>query len=630
MPPTLVRTDDDTLELSLSGCRGFEFEDAKEKVKEIPGRRFDFERKVWVVEATPFNADRILKTIRPKVDQEVINWIRESRATAEESLTTPLPDDVSDLLIPWSNQRLPHQPAVVNDEPYNGALPYQRSAIDALARWGRAILADDMGLGKTFEAISAVEEWRLRNPLPDGTGLPEGPRLVVCPASVRGGWARELTRWLEDPPLQIVDAATPAKRAAQIEAAIADDAWVIVNYEQLRVKKVKIEKRRANGNISRRIEWQMKEPLFEETEWLAVIGDEIHRIKNKDALQTRGMWRVFGQTMFGLTGTPIMNSPDELWSILRWLWPHEYHDRGAGFSPGAIPYWSFYMNYVDFWEDHYKRKVVTGVKNPDALRFALKGKLVRRTASLLDLKGRKRFFIDVPLNKGQQKLYDEAEKAMWLLVRKEAAEGDKTALEFIQKAEAGATAGELFRIPNGAARFVRLQQIIENAALLGGDDDSANMDDFEERFMDSRPAQWVVFCKYKESCDLLADRLRRKYGVEVGVYTGDVKPGDRTALEDAFQAGELDVMVGTIAAMYQGITLTAAHMMYFLSREVVPDINEQCEAREDRLGQQELVRVYIPQAVNTVASDKVANINRVKEGIVRTVLPKDEIKEGKV
>jgi SNF2 family DNA or RNA helicase len=625
MPPVLTHNGD-KLELSLSGCRGFEFEDAKEKVKDIPGRRFDFESKLWIVEATPYNAERILKTIRPECDAEIINWIRESKSTAEESLTTPLPDD-AELRIPWAKRRMPWQPEVVNDEKYDGLLAYQRAAVDTMADRGRAILADDMGLGKTFEAISAVEEWRLRNELPDGT-LPDGPKLVVAPASVKGGWKRELERWLDSPNVVVVDAASPAKRTEQIKAGIEADAWIIVNWEQLRVKKVKVEVKRRNGSVSRKIERVMKEPLFEQTEWLAVIADEVHRAKNKDAQQTQGLWRIQAPVMYGLSGTPLMNSPDELWSILRWLWPHEYHDRGAGFSPGALPYWTFYNEYVDFWEDHFKRKVVTGVKNPDALRWALRDKLIRRTASLLGLKGRKRFYYDVPLTPKQQKLYDEAEKAMWLLVQKEAAAGDKDAIEFMRKAEAGASPAQLYRIPNGAARMVRLLQIIENCALLGGDDESAIMDDFEEKFADSRPYPWVYFFKYKDSCELMAERLRNKHGAEVGVYTGDTKPSDRTAMEDQFQRGELDAIVGTIDAMKEGITLTYGHLMAFGTRSFVPDINEQCEAREDRLGQQEQVRVYIPQAVNTVATSKVEPINRLKEGIVRTVLPKDTIKEG--
>jgi SNF2 family DNA or RNA helicase len=619
MPATLTRNGD-SLELSLAGCRGSEFSDAKEKIKDVPGRRFDFDRKLWIVPADPQAADRILKTIRPEADDDLVNWIKASMASHEESLTSPLPDDVDNLLIPWAYERQPWQPKSVNDEEFNGALPYQRAAIDAMAKRTRGILADDMGLGKTFEAISAVEEYRLRHRMADGVTMPDGPRLVIAPSSVKGSWARELNRWLEDPPVFVVDAKSPAKRQQQIIDGIAADGWVIVNWEQLRVQRTKVKTRNGGSKTVK----MMKEPLFEQTDWLAVLADEVHRAKNRDSQQTQGLWRCTGEVMFGLTGTPIMNSPDELWAILRWLYPMEYHERGAAHSDGSMAYWAFYEDYVDYWEDHYGKKVITGVKNPDALRFALKDKLIRRLAKA---GGRKRIYFDLPLNTGQQKLYDEAEKAMWLAVEKDIAEGNKAALDFARAAAEGGSVTNLIRIPNGAARLVRLQQVIENPALIGGADDSALMDDFEQRYQDSRPYQWVAFCKFRESCELLAERLRKKYGAVVGVYTGDTSPEERTRMEDKFQRGEIDVIVGTIGAMKEGITLTAAHLMYFLTRDFVPDINEQCEAREDRLGQQDLVRVYIPQAEATVATAKVEVINRLKESIVRTVLPKVTIEE---
>lgn len=176
--------------------------------------------------------------------------------------------------------------------------------------------------------------------------------------------------------------------------------------------------------------------------------------------------------------------------------------------------------------------------------------------------------------------------------------------------------------------MVRLQMVAENSALIGGSDDSASMDDFEQKFEDSRPEQWVVFCKYKESCTLLAERLRKKFGAVVGVYNGDVGSADRTRLEDEFQAGAIDVMIGTIAAMKEGINLQRAHLMYFLSRDFVPDVNDQCESREDRKGQQHKVRVYIAQPDNTVATNKVEPINRLKETIVKTIVPKNKTEEA--
>lgn len=750
MPHSLTK-EGDLLVIKLEG-RWSDISDAKDKVREIPGRRWDPDNSVWTVPAEPQTADRILKSIHPDASEELLGWVRESMTDHEESLTSPLPEDGT-LLIPWATQRMPWQPEFVNDVEFNGALDYQRAAIEAMADEGRVLLCDDMGLGKTFEIISAAAERLLRCSYEagslitlggkesrgtstalssllstlqgedicadpqrevealhglwsdlatgsDGPGscnggqvvcaraldeaagsawaiarsgslgrdfqvrgsLPElspdatlalGPKLVIAPASVLGGWNRELNRWLEDPAVQIVDGNTPKARHAQVQQGIKDDAWVIVNWEQIRVKKLEV--RRKNGSKVKLT--VMKEPLFQYPQaaawdlsidewgpteygradrqfrkappgWLVVAADEIHRAKNKDAQQTRGLHRIRGWSMYGASGTPMMNSPDELWSLLAWLWPDEYHKDGAQHAPGAQAYWPFYLTYVDFWEDHRGRKVVTGVKNPDALRHILRGKLIRRTASLLGLKGRRRFFYPVPLTSIQQKIYKEAETAMWLAVEKEAVAGNKDAIQFARAAAEGASMVELTRIPNGAARFVHLQKIIENAALMGGPDSSANMDDFEQKFADSRPEPWVVFCKYKETCEILSERLRRKFDAKVEIYNGDVHPRDRTEIEDSFQRGEVDVIVGTVAAMYQGITLTRGHLQYWVSREVVPAINEQGESRQDRQGQQELVRIYIPQAEGTVAAGKVHVINRLKEKIVKTVLPQDTIQEA--
>lgn len=730
MPAKLTKKGDALL-LDLSGCRGFEFTDAKDKIKDIPGRRWDPETKMWMVPADPQTADRILKTIQPHAEDDLLNWIKQAFSQHEESLTSPLPDD-AELMIPWATERCDWQPEYVNDEKFDGALPYQRAAIDKIARVGRVILADDMGLGKTFEAISAVAERSLRccyeagaliqlgqeesgrasqalssllaglqgspqrlDPIREGEAmrglwdrvafggdgpgsrtwgevvfsgsvdeesdtltlhftrggdlagdsevrgtLPQlsphaalslGPKLVVCPASVKGSWKRELKRWL--PPetaVHVIEGSYPKtknqtsdeRRRAAVQAGIDEDAWIIINWEQLRIVKEVI----ATPNGGKRTIRRMKEPLYETQEWLAVIADEAHRAKNPKSLQSQGLWRVTGWVNIAATGTPLMNSPDELWSPMRWLWPGEYHELGK--KKNAVAYWDFYESFVQYHEDHFKRKVITGVKNPDALRFVLKDKLIRRTSDILGLKGRKRITYPVALNKGQQALYNEAEVAMWLRVEEEVAEGNKAALDFARAAIEGGGMANLMRIPNGAARLVRLRQVIENAALLGGADDSAVMDNFEEKFVDSRPHQWVVFCAFKESCELLAERLRKKYGATVGVYNGDVKPAARTELEDKFQRGEIEVMIGTIDAMYQGITLTASRNQFWLSRDFVPAKNEQGEARNDRLGQQHLVLVYIPLADDTVAVDKVEPINRLKEAIVKTVLPQVAIQQG--
>lgn len=718
MPAELVKNEG-VLEVSLANCRGMEFQDALARIKDIPGRRFDGDRKLWLLPADVQTATRAVNTLNPSLAQELSDWIAEARMQESVDLATPLPED-AELLIPWATQRMPWQPEYVNDEEFNGLFNWQRAAVGHMAKQRRVILADDLGLGKTIMMLSAVSEFLLQcwsgqsqlerstaetrllqtlqgaesgkdsriesrrsgkapgcdqgtnrceevqsmrglldhlasgvhgpgsrsgasaiqhrtvagdsapaghdpegnssggngevrgsmSELPPFATLARKPKLVVCPASVAGSWRREIKRWLGEDAAVAVGLA-PAARQRVVQEAIAQGQWLVVNWEQLRVQKEVIKLK--NGGRKRTT--TMKEPLFETTDWLVVIADEAHHAKNRRALQTQGLWRCQGDLMIAATGTPIMNSPDELWAVLKWLFPKEY-----------TSYWRFDADYVESYEIPGRRgRMVTGVRNPDRLRFELVNRLIRRTAEKLGLKGRKRFYFPVELNPGQRKLYDEASHKLWLEVKQEnpqlAALFEKALKDNDDEAIAA-----LYSIPNGGARTVRQRQIIETPANLGGKDDSAILDDCVEKIMDSRPNQWIVFCEFKGTCDALKARLE-KQGLTVALYTGDVKPAQRTQIEDDYQARRIDVVVGTIKAMYQGITLTAGHNQYWCSRTWVPDVNEQGEARQDRLGQQKRVNVWVPQAENTVAVSKVERINRTKERIVRSVLPKVKIEE---
>jgi superfamily II helicase len=157
------------------------------------------------------------------------------------------------------------------------------------------------------------------------------------------------------------------------------------------------------------------------------------------------------------------------------------------------------------------------------------------------------------------------------------------------------------------------------------------MDDFVEKFQDSggreKGHQWIVGCKYVESTKLLAARLR-KVGAKVAVYHGGVDPADRTKIEDEFQTGVLDAVIGTTQSMKEGITLTRGHLMYALTAEWVPADNEQWESRAaNRTGQQHFTVIYRPQTPNTVATDNVRVTNQRKERIVRSVVASDTIEE---
>lgn len=607
--PAVLRKEEDALVLDLSGCRGVEFQDTKARVQSIPGRRFDWDRKVWLLPLESSVAERVLSSIRPEASDELVEWVREARIQEQQELTTALPDD-ADLLLPWARTPAPWHPSHIT-----GLLQHQRPVVDLIARNRRVIVADDMGLGKSAEVIAGVEETVLRD-----SNFPGGPRLVLCPASVMGSWEKELKLWLgPDGAYQLVDAVTAKKRQDQLSGVKGTDAWVVANWEQIRATKVQKKVKRRNGQVTTKTVEQLKQPLFAGMGWAAVVGDEAHRAKNRKAQVSRGLYKVRAENglMIAATGTPIMNSPDELWSILHWLWPDQY-----------TSYWRFYEQYVDYWEDHFNRRIVTGVKNPDALKFELSGRLVRRTqGQVLDLPGKIRIPVPVKLNPKQRKLYDEAEKAMWLEVTQAAADGDSAASKFLAAAREGQPLAELYKLPNGAARMVRLRQIIETPANLGADDDSAILDACVDKVLDSRPHPWVVFCAFKPTVGCLVDRFNRA-GLKAKPFHGGVAPSDRSKLAAAFQAGEIDVLVGTIDAMYQGITLTAGNHQFWCSRDWTPAKNEQGEDRQNRIGQDSRVLVFIAEAAETVATDTVRPTNQRKERIVRAVIPTDEIKEA--
>lgn len=566
----------DVLKLTLNAMSRADFGEALQRAKAIPGRRWNPDDKTWEFPADVQTAERILNTIRPVPSSEVMKWVRVARSERSDDLATSLPDDAEqELGIPWAET----------------LYPYQRAAVDFMANHPSCLLADDMGLGKTVQSLSAVYEYGLRS---GDKALQDRPRLIVAPNSVKGSWAREVEQWTQLPAF-VIDGKTAERRRHQLtKYAQEPGASIIVNWEKLRAKRV-----------GKKIE--MAEPLLTSIPWLAVIADEAHRAKNRKSQQTLGLWQLRDVPIkLALTGTPILNSPDEVWAILAWLRPEQY-----GRGNGRIPYWTFYDQYVDYYESPFGR-VVTGARNPDALRFELNDKLVRRTkGSVLDLPPKTRRYIDIDLHPKQRKLYEEAEKQMWIEVAKE---HGPQALE-----------GSIIDLPNGAARCTRLRQIASSPALLGGDDVSAKLDAAVELIEDAgQPV--VVFSEFKGTCALLTERLAKRK-MKTALITGDIKPDDRTDAVARFQDGELDVIICTLDAGGVGITLTAADTVIFLERDWTPAINEQAEDRLHRIGQERNVTVVILQATDSIDTDRVAPANELKSAIVGSVIQQDAVKE---
>src|SRR5690348_5103592 len=110
--PASLKLKDDAIEVSLAGLGSSEFGDALERVRAIPGRRWDGNRKVWVLPAEASVAERLIMTIKPDLDEETEDWVRKSKLKEAADLTFPLPKDAA-LLVPWATRRAPWQPEVL-------------------------------------------------------------------------------------------------------------------------------------------------------------------------------------------------------------------------------------------------------------------------------------------------------------------------------------------------------------------------------------------------------------------------------------------------------------------------------------------------------------------------------------
>jgi superfamily II DNA or RNA helicase len=166
-------------------------------------------------------------------------------------------------------------------------LPYQREGMLHLAFGERTLLADEMGLGKTVQAIAACELLARRK------GIERV--LVVCPASLKAEWEEQIARFT-DRPVRSVFGARPARLLAYREPRFFN----IVNYEQVL------------GDAP-----DMNEILRPDV----VVLDEAQRIKNWQIKTARRVKSLRAPYAFVLTGTPVENRIDELYSIVQYLDP---------------------------------------------------------------------------------------------------------------------------------------------------------------------------------------------------------------------------------------------------------------------------------------------------------------------
>lgn len=187
--------------------------------------------------------------------------------------------------------------------------PYQRHGVNWLCflqRFGlNGILADDMGLGKTLQTLTAVE--RVRE-----TGASRLPVLIICPTSVMLNWQSEIGKFLEHSDTLLFHGPIRGRQVERMTAAADAPAdspglFVITSFDCARID---------HDTLNR-------------IPWLYVIVDEGHTIKNPDAKRSKAIKTIPGRHKLALTGTPIQNKLEELWSLFDFAMPGFLDSRSA-------------------------------------------------------------------------------------------------------------------------------------------------------------------------------------------------------------------------------------------------------------------------------------------------------------
>lgn len=422
--------------------------------------------------------------------------------------------------------------------------PYQVEGVKFLTQTQRALLADDMGLGKTVQALLSAQALQ--------TGL---PTLILCPNSLKGTWAKEIALWCPGEPVQVVQ----GERAARVRQIAQACPWTILNLEAARLHTKDLES----------------------IQWGVVIVDEAHRIKNRARPSgrgpqvTRAVWSIALRTphVFLLTGTPIINRPDEIWSLLHCLDPSKFSS-----------YWKFVERYCEIWDNGYGLEV--GDARPDRLQEfqdLLRPYYLRRTKrEKLSLPPLQIQQIWVELQGDQKRIYREMAKTMYADLR-----------------ERGEVSASIV-----LAQITRLKQITVDPNLmveapqasLQGAKATALLDILEG--LGQQKA--VVFSQFAGAI-LAAERLLQSRGISCVSLTGAVPADQRQSLVDRFQKDpECQVFLSSIQAGGVGLTLTAASIAVFLDKAWAPAINDQARARLHRVGQTLPVTVIELLAAGTV------------------------------
>ena len=428
--------------------------------------------------------------------------------------------------------------------------PYQRHGVNWLCflqRFGlNGILADDMGLGKTLQTLTAVE--RVRE-----TGASRLPVLIICPTSVMLNWRSEIGKFLEHSQTLLFHGPARGRQVERLMAAADAPAdspglFVITSFDCARID---------HDTLNR-------------IPWLYVIVDEGHTIKNPDAQRSKAIKTIPGRHKLALTGTPIQNKLEELWSLFDFAMPGFLDSRAA-----------FRRRYT------INSRVDWPAVN-DQLIPRIRPFVLRRLKSAVARDLPEKIIVErqVPLTPLQVTLYNAV----------------RDSVEFRQMREAVERNGVARSQTHIFAALTKLQNICNHPLIGSGlasprsalPADSGKLDLLQELIEEVVDGghRALVFSQSTRVLDLIAHWFGQ-WGVTSLRIDGSTPALDRAKLADTFNAdASIHAFLLSTRAAGTGLNLVGADTVIFYDHDWNPANDAQAMDRAYRIGQTRNVTVY--------------------------------------
>lgn len=455
---------------------------------------------------------------------------------------------------------------------------HQKSGVQYGLQFDRWFLADEQGLGKTKQVIDIAVIRKIK--------FGYKHCLIVCGVNtLKWNWINEIhTHSDEDG--WILGQKTTRKGTIRI-GSTADKLKDLVHLEQ--------HSEDLPYFLVTNVESFRDEKIADQINKLCKLGiinmcaaDEMHKMKNPTVQQTKGFLKCIPECRIGMTGTPLMNSPLDLYVILKWL----------GYESHA--FYSFKKHYCVM--GGYGGYEVVGYKNMEQLTAQINDIMLRRLKSeVLDLPDK--IYIDelVEMSTKQSKLYDEVESG----IKNELAMGT-------------------LDLTNPLSTLIRLRQCTGYTGIVSDCIfESAKLDRMEDLVEEaiSNNQKVIIFSNWTQMTDIAQERLN-KYNP--AVITGATNDSDRQSMVSKFQDDKsCKVIIGTIGAMGTGLTLTAGSVVIFLDEPWNRALFDQAVDRAHRIGAKSNVTIYSIMCKDTIDE-------RIHDIIYKKGVMSDAIIDGKV